>query len=254
MDSLSAEFEDIDINYADYQHLYIQQIDKLRELLIDGPKRDVVFFGEGNFTFSVAFAALRSSSWEGIISTRYEPISVDNPEPSCLEVQLLANEACITNGRQFQDSSDKTLGIVETVLHLPAPPSGTWRFGIDATKIPDDLVVEEKVVWFQCPWISVKDEFDGTYSLVAKFLSHMADKQADYILIGITKKFPFVKSYMLDAVIPKPPDAYVFLGGDKSLISEVLRYGYKHEGEKDIHDKIFYDHVTLVFKRRRSRS
>lgn len=253
MDSLSAEFErlgislpNIDINYADNKNFDIQQIDELSKLLIDD-KRDVVFFGEGNFTFSVAFAALRSSSWEGIISTRYP---VDNLALSFPKVQLLATEACITNGRQFQDSSDEILDRVKTV---PVPPPGTWQFGIDATEIPDDLDVKAKVVWFQCPWISLQNNPDGTYNLVANFIRHMAHKQADYILIGIANQFPYVKGYKCD-LITKPPDAYEFLGGDKSLIFKVLRYGYKHEGEKDIHDKIFHDHVTLVFKRRRSRS
>lgn len=56
----------------------------LTELLID-ERRNVLFVGEGDFSFTVAFAALRESkrstasvhsnigTWDGIIATRYEP-------------------------------------------------------------------------------------------------------------------------------------------------------------------------------------
>ena len=43
---------------------------------------------------------------------------------------------------------------------------------------------------------------------------------------------------------------YHFCGVDDMLIQQVLAYGYRHQGLKDIHDFIKYDHVTLVFCRK----
>lgn len=57
----------------------VEKIDKLTKLLITEKKR-VLIVGEGDFSFTVALAALRYESestlniWEGITATRYEPV------------------------------------------------------------------------------------------------------------------------------------------------------------------------------------
>lgn len=57
----------------------VSRTDILTQVLID-ERRSVLFVGEGDFSFTVAFAALRQSkrsssvhrTWDGIIATRYE--------------------------------------------------------------------------------------------------------------------------------------------------------------------------------------
>ena len=72
----------ININYADNKNADVREINELRGILIpdEGEGKEVVFFGEGNFTFSLAFAGLRQT-WNGITSTRYKQISADYPKP-----------------------------------------------------------------------------------------------------------------------------------------------------------------------------
>ena len=236
----------ISINYDDYENTNVPMVndaDEPKNLLIADGGREVVFFGEGNFTFSVAFATLRGS-WDGITSTHYVD-SVRRPEFP--KVKQLAIAACKSNGQQIGDPSTTIDHAVKKVKSLSAPPVNAWQYGIDATNIPDTLKVAKKVVWFQCPWT------DETDKLTDKFLKHMADKQSrgDYVLIGITKCFPYVKNYKLlnDKGVKDIPN-YRFRGADIALVKELLRYGYRHMGRSDIHNEILTDHVTLVFQRK----
>ena len=64
-----------------YQDLIFKRHNCLYKLLTE-QRRNVLFVGEGNFTFTLAFAALRKycwysnpvkqDDWQGIVSTRYE--------------------------------------------------------------------------------------------------------------------------------------------------------------------------------------
>ena len=80
------------------------------------------------------------------------------------------------------------------------------------------------------------------------------------VCIGITSLFPYVTSYCLEAILgselrrdegsTEVLEKYDFIGADDDFIYEILSYGYQHEGLGTIHKKIFYFHVTLVFKKK----
>ena len=233
----------------------MNQCNILRGLLAGEEKCDVVVFGKGNFTFSVALASLRGS-WDGILSTCYGPPS-NKPEFSDVQVETI--QYCIKNGTGFGDASDAVLSKTKVVLRLPSPPKldDTWKFGVDATNLPDDINVKRKVVWLQCPWIPMMDQSKTTSSLVAGFFKHMVGKQrrGDYALVGITDMFPYVKNYKLQELLGEDLAndhalGYQFLGADTKFIRELLQYGYHHQGCQDIHNKLLKFHITLLFCRK----
>ena len=246
------EDSSITINYDDGKDAQVPEIKMLTKLLID-EKLAVVFVGESdNFTFSLGFATLRGS-WNNITVTRYE---LPEAEPDFSDMKLQAIDWCIQNGEQLGDKSTEILRKIKAVLSLPSG-SLNWKIDarVDATKIPASLDVRGKVVWFQCPWLRHEN---GIGSLIKEFLQHMASKQSanNYVLIGIANCFPYVKKYKLQNLLGNklqgPTDSgYEFCGADRTLVKEILRYGYKHQGiTKDIHTQIFDYHITLVFQKK----
>ena len=233
---------DIHINYDDHSYCKVKKLDVLESLLIRDGDRKVVFFGEGDFTFSVAFATLRES-WRGITSTCYEK----SLEREFSEAQREAIRYCKFNGGLLEEPRPAIDLAVAKVRSLQAPLPNAWLYGIDATN--NTLEVKEKVVWFQCPWTGEWNS-DDTHNLIVNFLKHMVTKQSqgDYLLIGITTFFPYVKTYKLLNVVESIP-GYEFLGADTALVAKLLRYGYHHQGNLEIHEKILQHHVTLVFRR-----
>lgn len=166
----STEF--IYINYASGEYAKVCVMKVLQKLLID-EKLDLVLVGEGNFTFSVAIAALRQS-WDGIISTCYEQKT--SPELQIDKVKLKSVAHCISNGLKLNTEPSTILGNIHHIICLQPPPDGTWLFGINGTNIPDHLNVQGKVVWFQCPWLPRTSQPKSVYFLIEKFLQHMASK------------------------------------------------------------------------------
>ena len=252
---------EIAINYADGLTANVKEVDILRGLLAGKEKSDVVVFGEGNFTFSMALASLRKS-WDGITATCYEPASQGNPKPKFSDVKVKTIQYCLGNGEKFDDPSDAILSKVEIVRKLPSPPrpDGTWQFGVDATCIPDELNVQGKVVWFQCPWVTQANEDSGqiTGELVAKFLKCMASKQhsGDYALVGVVNDMQVIGEYNLQELLGKNlarghAHRYQFLGTDKKFVRELLQYGYQYQTRVDDHDHVSFldNHITLVFYR-----
>ena len=245
----------IEIYSTEGKFVRVKLLDMLKRLLLsEGEDRhDVVLFGEGNFTFSIALASC-CQSWDRITSTRYEPISCDHPEPYFSDVKVEASQYCIENGERLGGMDHTVLSRVKLVLNLPRPPVGTWQFGVDATNTPETLNVKGKIVWFQCPW---SKEDVHVHALVAKFLNHMAEKQSakDYALIGLANMPRYVKEYRIQDLLSENlaedrSQQYKFLGADKKMIEEILKYGYHHEGYRDIHDYILTCHITLVFRRK----
>ena len=237
--------EVVSINYADGKSAEVNVVNILEDLLVNSDsQRDIVIVGEGNFTFSIALAALRGSSWDGIVSTRYETES-QVPTPQFSDVKQESIEYC-----------DSTALSDKIILAIPSPPDGAWKFGIDARNLPEDLSVDKKVVWFQCPWIP-RSIPHGIYDLISKFLQHMGEKQSvnDYVLIGIANHDNYVKDYLLGELLGEnlsgPFGEYDFLGVDNALIKKIISFGYKHESWRetyDIHDRILDHHLTLIFK------
>ncbi len=125
--------------------------------------------------------------------------------------------------------------------------------GIDACSIPPEIARWSNLVWFQCPWTNERHIHD----LILGFLRSAADNCAPgtYVCVGITTHKDYMHRYCLDQILGANLDSctldqYEFLGVDDVLINKLLSYGYKHEGYKDIHHYIKYNHVTLVFRLR----
>ena len=252
------------INHAAYKNDTVPRVTMVESLLT---KKNVVIVGEGNFTFTVALAAIRKS-WSGIVSTRYESVDESNPKPEFDTVKQECIEFCRKNhqgrlrekGIAYDDATvDKYIKAIEKVQQ---PSLGEeWLFGIDATATPDSLAIRGKVVIFQCPWIPKGPWPETPATLIASFLSHMSTKQneGDYVLIGITTYYPYVKNYELEDLLGKglsrrkdSSGMYDFLGADDTFIVEILKHGYHHtscHAKTDIHKDIITSHIILVFQR-----
>jgi hypothetical protein len=250
---------EICIKYDDDKCANVQNLDLLRPLLVN-ERRGVVLVGEGNYTFSIAFAVVRKS-WEGFTSTRYDSIDpVECSKPQFTEAKLTSIEFCINSGRWFGVDTSTILENIAHVVNLQPPPEENWLFGIDATNIPDSLNVCGKVVWFQCPWVKIGTP-GSPAKLIASFLEHMGMKQShnDYLLVGIATFFPYVKQYRLQDILGEnlsgPTDKsgkYDFLGVDTALIRSILQHGYRHQAcdaNVDIHTQLLNNHITLIFQR-----
>lgn len=228
-------------------------------------RRSVLFVGEGNFTFTIAFAALReykkqfmaglinnSNPWDGIVSTQYKPGHI----PSSSDVK----GNCITSVIEYYEGSLSTSvdeDVTKRIEMITALPDShhLWLYGIDACAIPSCLIPPGAVIWFQCPW----DSQNGTYELIRAFLLSTAEKLNEdcYVCVGITKQFPYILDYYLQGILGwklngSTPvlEEYRFLGADDALIKEILSFGYCHQGRNDIHKRIIEDHVTLIFQKK----
>jgi hypothetical protein len=253
----------------------IEDAESPKKLIIED-KKPLVLFGEGNFTHAVAIAALRESSWDGITATSLygdllemlQGLQIGNDEAQIeenSEIDNLFGKALLT-AIQFsvhntsalaEQNYQVALRRIEILCQLEPPCATAWKTDVDATNIKesDQVDVKGKVAWFQCPWILGGQ----TSRLVENFLKHMDNKEAEYILIGISTHWKYVNKYKLNNILSceaqagvvSKVDHYVFLGSDNELIRDVLKYGYKHhsEGQHDIHDYIINEHLTLVFKR-----
>ena len=242
----------IHINYEEHKDAYVQRAPV--EALFRNKNR-ILLVGEGNFTFTVALAAIRGS-WNGIVSTRYE---ADKPKPQFDRVKKECIKFCRCNGESLAIDDDTIQKYVDAVERVEPPPTD-WLFGIDATDTPEHLTIKGTVVVFQCPWLPDGDRKGTPATLITEFLKHMSTKQNkdDYILIGISKHFPYVKNYnlegLLGANLSRETDSsgkYNFLGADDTFIQEILKHGYHHQSchRIEIHEDIIEKHVTLVFQR-----
>ena len=252
----------------------------LENLLIE-QRKNVLFVGEGNFTFTLAFAALRKycwysnpvklDDWQGIVSSRLEhssemtesshavlfknnliEIGIDNeyldpPDPEVIRQTCLDNiRGKIPKSLLLKDHPNPQ-EIIESI------PPGEFYCGIDALDIPLHLIPHRGVIWFQCPWVprpgSVCDLISGFLLNTAPKLVH----EDSYVCIGITKHPAYFKDYQLQSILRacSNTENYEFLGADDDLIYQILGFGYRHQSlsERDIHNYICDDHITLIFKR-----
>ena len=269
LNTLDEPAQTVTINYDDGKYACLPLVESglLQDLLIGKEKRAIVLVGEKNFTFTVAIATLRKS-WEGIISTRYEDLSDDFPEPQFDDVKLQCISSCISNSKALSGTDEvtakTTLKNIQEILNLQSPTAQVWRYGIDATRIHSSITVKGKVVWFQCPWVLNAHQNNELLDLIRDFLQHVSSKQSqdDYVLIGITKFYPYLKNYRLQDLLGVHEDKghfrrqcgnYKLLGVDNTLIKKILLFGYKHKTVQDncdIHTEIIEDHITLVFKKK----
>ena len=240
--------------------LEVPQIDVLTDLLIR-ERKSVLFVGEGDFSFTVAFAALRRSrssspdlnpgTWDGIVATRYEP---EHTKPPSVFSEVV--DTCKKSCEEYHVEHGSTESLkkkIKKLEKLAPPPPESWKYNIDACHFKDHREelkdAKKDVIWFQCPWSG------DPHSLIRSFLgsaSHIL-RQGDYVCVGITKDEDYVHRYNLAKLTQKDSkdnilQRYEFRGADDELVKSVLEFGYHHQSiGPDIHDKIWDDHVTLVF-------
>ena len=230
----------------------------------------MLFVGEGDFSFTVAFAALREhrrlshtgvpnpGTWDGIISTRYEsddgvmrkpPPVFPNVVSSCIyNCQMQTH--CYSPERFYTTTHSERIQVLQRMGNFN---SLVWICGIDAIAIPPELTDHSSVIWFQCPWVQAS----SIYPLIHDFLMRTSETISPgvYVCIGITSHLDYVERYELQKIlgyagsscVTDVMKAYWFCGADDTLIQSILSFGYHHQGLKDIHNYIRHNHVTLVF-------
>jgi hypothetical protein len=237
-------------------------------------RSSVLFVGEGDFSFTVAFAALREfeqsqmdkSIFDSIISTRYETkkVELDRVVRRCISkckslLGIPSDEPPSANMDQITkqiealqlSGSEKRIKLqdkmVTLIKKLENDPSLELYYGIDGRSIPDCLLSNVEVIWFQCPWRE-----DGPHDLIIEFLEGLAEKISEGVLvcIGISTHPKYFPRYDLQTILSTTQQSYEFLGADKELVNLILKLGYRHEGLKNIHGYIKEYHTTLIFKKR----
>ena len=225
----------------------------IKELILTD-QLDVIVVGEGDFTFSLALAAMRGS-WNGITSTCYE----DKPF-NFAEVKLNTIDWCIKNGREFNLDAERILCNVSAVHKVQKCPDTCVKTNVNCKlfdfsthcnwRSTDD---KRNIVWFQCPWDKKPD------LLIRDFMKHMVCQQSkdDYVVIGIAECQHYTERYDLPKLFEVYSEEYEFCGADKDFIKDVLAHGYHHKSctfhhrvfNEDIHRFIFRYHTTLVFRK-----
>lgn len=225
--------EHIEIQINNDTRLDIQCISLPIESLLDR-ESEILFLGEGNFTFSFSFACLRCS-WYNLFATAY-----NSTLPSFEEAQVETIRNILSNLNWNKD--EPALEYIHTVSNFRYPDY-PWQHSIDATNLPNELSLP--IIWFQCPWVQ---KWKRTPDLLKNFFDHVGSKQqkGDIIILGIISIRPYCESYALD-ILTKGTEYYNFIGGDDKFITELLNRGYRHQGIRDIHRVIYHSHVSLLF-------
>ncbi|PAA64294.1 hypothetical protein BOX15_Mlig027600g1 [Macrostomum lignano] len=220
------------INKVEYSHT-ILCLDPLPQ-----PSTIFVFLGEGNFTFSTAFAKLRGSNYDEIVAT---DISVS---------------------KEIKDGWPRR-------LRLDATKMGETR-NVFLEKLFLDQKPSRIVLWFQCPWAD-KDENGRKYSNQQAFLKKVMAAAAkvqdpgELLLIGLCvdptlpKNKPTEEKWVTSYGNPKAVAAqngYECLGADREFVGKMLDGGYEHQftdpGLNFGKRKILKENrqfATLLFKR-----
>lgn len=218
-----------------------------------------IFVGEGNFTFSTAFASCRGS-WDNIIASDiggvpdyYQTLVLT--VRSCLQYsnELIKRDE-IQSQKEGLEFYEETIQLIDKIVNLG---DTIFRPRVDATRLQEacyaDLFDTDLTcaIFFQCPYVGY--EKDETKHLVRNFLSAASKVQraGDVLFIGITTYFPYCKNYGLPELIGYGGQArrngYHFKGADTEFSKDMLRRGYKHKAFFEIHDKIKDTHLTLCF-------
>lgn len=221
----------------------------------------VLFVGEGNFTFTMALAAyriecdwLQCDVWDGIKSTCYKDVLLPDDGTVKEECKEQINVVFDKN-EVIRDSKKRMIDCV------PDHPPSYWRANVDATSLPQSLVLEAEMIWFQCPWNSK----EKVSCLIQDFLRDVGSKMRPHTLvcIGITKHKSYFKHYKLNEILGPYFEAkdgsteclqlFKFVGVDDDLIQHMLGFGYKHmtaDGKSGLHNQISNLHLTLIFEKK----
>ena len=218
-----------------------------------------IFVGEGNFTYSTAFASSRGS-WDNIIASEIGGV------PDYYETLVLTVRSCLQYSNELIKRDEiqsqeeglefykETIQLIDKIVNLG---DTIFRPGVDATQLQKacyaDLFDTDLTcaIFFQCPYDGYKN--GETKCLVRSFLSSASEVQhpGDFLFIGITTHSDYSRNYGLLKLIGNGSQAqqngYSFIGADAEFPKGMLCRGYKHQGVREIHDDIKDTHLTLCF-------
>ncbi|KAJ6539808.1 hypothetical protein DFH09DRAFT_929988 [Mycena vulgaris] len=110
-------------------------------------------------------------------------------------------------------------------------------------------------IWFQCPWISCKDNITTTVKLLEGLISSAAaiQKSGDAVFLGLTALTEYRDGYDLDNLkkVARRLGYAKFM--DEWFILHAIDAGYEHESvaTTDIHRLLIDSHQTFVLVKRR---
>ena len=216
----------------------------------------VFVLGEGNFTFSVAFAAWRGS-WENIEASTLGQ-EVPNPRTTVLNTI---------------DSAPQ--GDVEYEYVIPKR-SYSFRGGVDATMLNNVEGIDDAHVFFQCPYTPHQPRSYGEVydNIIEPFFrsASQVQKAGKMIFLGIVNRYAYagpayeirtlmgVKEVQEGAKMSKILGSgdstslyhglgYEFLGADdRFVINEMIPRGYRHMSRNG--NLVSPEHVTLCFRKK----
>ena len=211
-------------------HIQFDEIDFLSSLLTGPQAKEIVIFGEDNFTFDIALATARDNSWDGISHGARHLLQFQKKK-------LKSIGHCSQMGQQQRLNEIDIMKKIEDTLKTPAPPSR----------------VKGKVVWYQYPW-------SDNGPKIEEVIDEMKDQQqkGDYLLFGVYSGsstdygIHVQKTETQQNVVNTFPN-YSLLGVDRKFVNKLVSYGYYNQGKHTYMD--FYshqskEHQTLVFKKK----
>ncbi|PAA62572.1 hypothetical protein BOX15_Mlig024652g1 [Macrostomum lignano] len=217
------------------------------------PTDTFVFLGEGNFTFSNAFAS-RRESWQGVVPTTFDASEQSLKKTAKDWAGTL--EANVKNATK-EDMKNEMKYWMKTKppqqRHLDATNLGD-RAGLSSRLgIPKDSTI---TLWFQGPW---SEGFPGGQINFIKAFMHSGaavQKHGELLLLGLCidegknsraddAPAPYVHYY--GKLQSAGSDYYDCVGADLQFVGEMIRRGYRHEAAAAGHcaDKF----ATLLFRR-----
>ena len=211
-------------------HIQFDEIDFLSSLLTGPQAKEIIIFGEDNFTFDIALATVRNNSWDGISHGARHLLQFQKKK-----LQSIGH--CSQMGQQQHLSEIEIMKKIEDTLRTPAPPSG----------------VKGKVVWYQYPLRDNRPKIEEA-------INEMKDQQqkGDYLLFGVYSGSSTdygihiqVKGTQQNVVNTFPN--YSFLGVDRKFVNKLVSYGYHNQSKHAFMGVAYHqssEHQTLVFKKK----
>lgn len=142
-------------------------------------KGKVVFFGEGNFSFSSTLAC-RRNSWDDIIATTLQGDIPDADSTKLCQVNGIIRGYSFTGDQEVTDA-DKFRWIRNAVTFNLA--TAVKKANVDATTFTLEEFKDYDAAFFQCPWI------DGDiHKLILNFLLQASNAKMKKVFVGISTK------------------------------------------------------------------
>ncbi|KAJ6524901.1 hypothetical protein DFH09DRAFT_807843, partial [Mycena vulgaris] len=208
----------------------------IRHRLIDS-KEPILFVGESNNrSLPVALAIMRES-WDGIwASSLYKQ---ETPKlPALLASAQDRSEINAGFVRRLSESQSVSemrykLSKLTNALDPKSHDEVAARLSlvVDATRLKTSIQGPTRNIWFQCPWISRKDNTTTTAKLLEGFISSAAaiQRSGDAVFLGLTGHTEYRDAYDLDNLkkLARSVGYEIFM--DEWFILHAIDAGYKHE-------------------------